>query len=393
MTKVYFFQDIVPSYRVPVFRRLAALPGIDLTVFYSRPSRAMREENLQNAADLSGFRAERVGLLEAGRHAWQPGTLWRLLRGRPDVLVAGQCGRLDRLLALLACRLLGIRVLWFRGGVPYADPAKVRAYAELGRLNRWLGRANPRAWLERQADGLIVYSAHAKDFYAAQGFDPARIWVAPNSPDTEALEGFGREWAQQADLLAAERRRLSPAGAPVLFLLGRLNPARKVDTLLRALARLRDGGLDCALVIVGDGSERPALEALAGRLALPNVHFEGPIYDERELARYFVLCDLFVTPGVASMAIKMALALGKPVVTVDYGLEVHDIVDGVNGFVFPMDDDAALAARIRQVLGSAEKSAVMSLEALRTIRERVNIHLMTEGFRRAIQEGTDAAAA
>lgn len=392
MKTVFLVQDIVPSYRVPVFRRLAALPGIDLTVFYSRPTREMQEEGLQNAVELTGFRAVQLRLLELGRRAWQPGVLGRVLLGRPDVLIAGQAGRLDLVLAFLLGQLLGVRVLWFRGGVPYTNAEQIREYANRGRLRRWLGRADPRDWLVRKADGVIVYSAHASRFYASQGFDPRRIWVAPNSPDTEALEAYGREWVQRADTLAAERRRLSPAGEPILFLLGRLNPARKVDTLLRALARVRSTGLACSLVIVGDGSERAALEALAASLGLPGVHFEGPIYDERELARYFLLCDLFVTPGVASMAIKMAMVFGKPVITVDFGLEVHDIVDGVNGFVFPMGDDAALADRIRQLLGSVELRRTMGDEARRTVRERVNVSRMIRAFERAIDDEPDTDA-
>jgi len=390
---VFLAQDIIPSYRVPVFRRLAAVPGVDLTVFYSRPTREMQQEGLRNAADLTGFRAVPLGLLEVGRHAWQPGLLWQVIRDRPDVLIAGQAGRLDVLLTFLIGQWLGVRVLWFLGGVPYTDPGQIRQYAARGRLRRWLGRANPRDWLVARADGLIVYSEHARGFYASQGVPARQIWVAPNSPDSDALETYGREWARQPDLLAAERHRLSPAGRPILFLLGRLNEARKVDTLLRALARVRSTGLTCSLVIVGDGSERNALEGLVARLGLPEVHFEGPIYDERELARYFLLCDLFVTPGVASMAIKMAMAFGKPVITVDYGLEVHDIVDGVNGFVFPMDDDGALAARIRQVLGSRELRRTMGVEALRTIRERVNISRMIKAFERAIDNEPDTDAA
>ena len=53
--KVYLLQEIIPSYRVPVFRRIAELEGVDLTVFYSRESRAMRRDNLRNADNIEGF--------------------------------------------------------------------------------------------------------------------------------------------------------------------------------------------------------------------------------------------------------------------------------------------------------------------------------------------------
>ncbi len=382
--KVFVLQDIVPSYRVPFFRKLGAAPGVDLTVFYSAPTHEMRRENLKNATDLSGIHAVKLRLFAICGRSWQPGILWWLIRGRPDVLIAGQAGRLDVLLALLVAKPLGTRVLWFLGGVPYSDPAAIREYAARGRLRRWFGRANPRDWLSRRADGLIVYSEHARGFHAAQGFDERHIWVAPNSPDTDALEAYAREWSGRATVLAAERQRLSPGGEPIVFLLGRLNPARRVDTLLRALARLRTRGLACSLVIVGDGGERPALERMAGALGLAGVCFEGAIYDERELAKYFLVCDLFVTPGVSSLAIKMALTFGKPVVTVDYGLEVHDIVDGVNGLVFPMDDDAALAERIGELLKSSERRAAIGREARRTVAERVNMSAMLNGFLAAI---------
>ena len=45
--------------------------------------------------------------------------LWHVLAGRPDVVVAGLAGRLDRMMLLLLCRITGIRMLWYQGGVPY----------------------------------------------------------------------------------------------------------------------------------------------------------------------------------------------------------------------------------------------------------------------------------
>ncbi|MBI3441614.1 MAG: glycosyltransferase family 4 protein [Proteobacteria bacterium] len=383
--KVFLLQEIIPSYRVPVFRRLAELNDVDLTVFYSRPSKAMICENLKNSGEISGFNSIKIGLWELGPYTYQPGILWHVLIGRPDVMIAGQSERLDSLFLLLLCKLLGVRMLWFKGGVPYIDEVTIREHANRGRMNRWFGRYNPKRLLSLKADGVIAYSEHAKRYYTMmKGFPVEKIWVAPNSPDTDALNVYREEWLKRREELEADRKRFSPRGEKVLFLLGRLNKARKTDVLLRALQRLHAKGLDMSLVIVGDGSERKHLESMATHLGLDNVFFEGAIYNERELSKYFIIADVFITPGVASLAIKMAMAFGKPVVTVDYGLEVHDVQEGVNGFIFQMDNDEALAEKIQLLLQSNELIKRLGENGITTIRDRINIGRMVEGFRRAI---------
>jgi glycosyltransferase involved in cell wall biosynthesis len=155
------------------------------------------------------------------------------------------------------------------------------------------------------------------------------------------------------------------------------------------LHKLSDTGSKFSLIIVGDGGEREHLELAVRDYGLTNIYFEGAIYDERELSRYFMISDIFVTPGVASLAIKMAMLFGKPIVTVDYGLEVHDVQDGVNGFIFPVDDDQALAGCLRRLIDSDELARKMGENGRRLIRHEINIRTMIEGFRRAIFDEPD----
>ncbi len=382
--KVFLLQEIIPSYRVPVFNRLARLENVELTVFYSRSSKAMLQENLKSAKVIEGFQHSEIGLWELGANSYQFGMLWRVLIGRPDVVISGNADCLDRLALLVLCKLLGIRVLWFQGGVPFTDEKKINDYANRGRLNRWLGKYNPKRWLMLKADGLIAYSEHAKNYFKMLGFPDNKLWVAPNSMNTEALDSYRQDWLLRDDELQSERRRFSPQGQKVLFLLGRLNKERKVDVLLQALVQLQAKGYALALVIVGDGGERPCLEAMVGQLGLQNVYFEGAIYDEKDLSKYFLVSDIFVTPGVSSLAIKMAMFFGRPVVTVDYGLEVHDVKEGVNGFVFPMDDVQALVEKLELLVQSDTLIKHLGAGGIATIRDRININTLVEGFRRAI---------
>lgn len=382
--KVFLLQEIIPSYRVPVFRRLAELDGVDLTVFYSEPTAAMRGENLKNADKLDGFRSVKLTRQTLGSRSYQFGILAQVIAERPQVVIASNEANADRLLLLLLCKLLGIRMLWFFGGVHFKDPEKIRQYTNQGRLNRWLGKANPLRWLPRFADGLVVYSAHARDYYSGLGYDPKTIWVAPNSTDTDALQEYRHYWQAQQNEIDALKQRLSPNGEKVLFLLGRLNPYRKAGLLLQALNRLQQQDLQASLVIVGDGGERAALEEQVEQLQLANVFFEGAIYDEKELAKYFLASDIFVCPGAATLALKMAMCFGKPVIVGEFGLEIHDIDEGVNGFVIPLDDLDALTDRLRQLLQSDDLIARLGAGGLATIRDKINIQRMIEGFRQAI---------
>ena len=119
---------------------------------------------------------------------------------------------------------------------------------------------------------------------------------------------------------------------------GRLIREKNVDLLLRALAAVREEVPDLRALIVGDGPERPALEALARDLGLDeSVTFTGflPDYDSviaaMKASRVFVLPSTREGFGIAALE---AMACGLPVVTVDHpGNAAGDlVVEGVNGF-------------------------------------------------------------
>lgn len=383
--RVFLLQDIVPNYRVPVFRRIGALPGVDLTVFYSEPSARNRAENLRNADDMSGIHAIKLPLWDRGAAAYQFRFAVHIARARPDVVICGQAGRADMLVFLGLCKLLRIPFLWFLGGVPYLDPAEVeREVTRKGFLNSLFGRNNPRRWLINRAAGMIVYSEHAGSYFAGLGFPEKRIFVAPNSPDTDALRAYREELERQPEIVAQLRARFAPRGQRVVLLLGRLNAERGTGELIDAYAALRARRDDVALVIVGDGAERPALEDRVRQRRLSDVHFAGAIYAEAELAKYFQLCDVLVMPAAASMAGKQAMAFGKPVIAADFGLEIHHMQHGENGLIVPRRNAEALTQALSDLFGNDALYRRLALGARETIEQRVNIHRMVAGFQQAI---------
>ncbi len=137
----------------------------------------------------------------------------------------------------------------------------------------------------------------------------------------------------------------------VLFA-GRLAVEKNIDVLLRAMARLKQHPQP-HVRIVGEGEQRPKLEALAKELDIENrVHFLGFVDDET-LRQEYLCADVFCQPGTAelqSLVTLEALSASRPVVLADALALPHLVKDGVNGYLFTPGDDQDLASKLASIL-------------------------------------------
>ena len=161
-----------------------------------------------------------------------------------------------------------------------------------------------------------------------------------------------------------ERVRWLPNGVPltttetppasssqaVLFV-GRVEPVKGVDVLLRAFRRL---DLPRArLRIVGSGSDVERLRAIAGDDE--RVEFLGWLQRE-QIADAYRDCRVVVLPSlwheVMNTVICEAAAFGRPVIATDLGGNSDLVDEGVTGFLIPPADPEALADRLRRLFQS-----------------------------------------
>jgi glycosyltransferase involved in cell wall biosynthesis len=132
---------------------------------------------------------------------------------------------------------------------------------------------------------------------------------------------------------------------------------KALDVLLRAWALLaRDGqGAGAArLILIGEGTERGALERLARQEGVADhVEFLGP-RPQPVVAEWIAAADLLCLPSHAEGSpnvVVEALASGTPVVASRVG-GIPDLVDdGVNGLLVTPGDPAALASALAAALG------------------------------------------
>jgi glycosyltransferase involved in cell wall biosynthesis len=113
-----------------------------------------------------------------------------------------------------------------------------------------------------------------------------------------------------------ERATLNlPTDSRLLLYIGNLVPVKAIDVLLRACAEPVLKDVTFQLIIVGQGSQRPYLEQLAGQLGVANrVRFAGPL-PQADLPRWYRAADVFVLPshseGVPNVLLE-ASACGTP---------------------------------------------------------------------------------
>ena len=163
----------------------------------------------------------------------------------------------------------------------------------------------------------------------------------------------------------AKALRLDPA-IPWFACVAMMRPGAKLrsyDVLSRALARIADR--PWALLVAGDGSARPDVEALFGGTSA--VRFLGQV-DAPAIDRLYRACDLALWPGIDEgycMALVEAQVARLPVVAGNRPGIAGVVADGTTGLLTPVGDDAAFAAAIRSLVDDPGRRKTMAAAAHR----------------------------
>lgn len=207
--------------------------------------------------------------------------------------------------------------------------------------------------LTRLVDRVVCVSKDSASLSEAEGITPHKICTIWNGIDASRFDYRGpRE------------------GGPAVMV-GRLNPVKDVETLIRAVPFVLRECPAFHLEIAGEGECLPALKELTGQLGLrEHVHFLGEIRDIPELlARASLLVLSSVSEGI-SLTLLEAMARGLPVVATHVGGNPEVVIDEENGYLVPSKEPARLAGRIVDLIRQPDLARRMGQRG----RERVLAH-------------------
>lgn len=259
-------------------------------------------------------------------------AIWRLCRRRRYDLVHVHWPLPHALFGAVARATCGARLITLWYGVELRWVQRSLPWL------RWLVR-----WALKTSDQVVAISSYTAREIARLSNVPVRV-----IPYTV---GF----SDAAAAPAAPPVRREP-GFRVLFV-GRLVERKGVAELIEAVRRL-DPSVGVKLEVIGDGPERPKLEALVHESGLDDrVAVRGRV-PAAELQAAYERADAFVLPSILDsrsdteglgVVLLEAMSYGVPVIGSNIGGIPDIIVDGESGLLVPPGDPGALAAALRRL--------------------------------------------
>ncbi len=318
-------------------------------------------------------------------------------QGSEVVLLPGRAG-LDPLLPLRLARWLratGAQVVHTHHFGPFLYGAAAARLAGLPQIqtehSHAIYDAPRRLAAARSMDRLASVVAVSEEVARWRGEALGRCCrVIPNGV---ALPRWDRAEARQEARQAARRLLEASPGDLVVGCVARLAPEKDHLSLLRAFSAASAGEPRLALVLVGDGPERPRLEAEVARRGLGRrVSFLG---SRGDVAALLPGVDLFTLASLREglpLALLEALAHGVPAVTTDAG-ELPRVLSGGAGLVSPAGEWPALASNLlraatapawRASAGAAGRALVASSYSVEAMaRSYLQLYRAATGARRA----------
>ena len=224
--------------------------------------------------------------------------------------------------------------------------------------------------MRRLADGTISYTYRDRA-KALADLPTEPVWVAPNS-------------LYPLDLMV-------PPATPGLqrnsvLYVGRFEPAKKVDLLVRGFAIAAASLPELRLTLVGGGSEQAKLKDLVNQLGIEEkVNFAGWIDEPEALKSHYSTAIATTSTGFAGLGLTQSLGFGVPMIVArdeNHSPEI-ELADSGGVTWFESDSAEALAESIREAWHKREQLPNASISEF--TKKRYSAEAMADGLRTALQ--------
>lgn len=376
----------------------SGLPGVPLGVANRRP---LRVAFLQGWLTIGG--AERivqtlVQRLDRSRveplvvNLYSPGVIGeeleaegyrsisRLTRSRWNPLVGRKLSRLWSSERIDVVHVYDSALPMFWSGLVrrlHSRPRLVLAFHSTGKLGDPVQHFMANRMTLPVADRFIsLAETHRAYLTEKLGIDASRCAVLPTGIDV-------KRYSPRARSSEARRALGLPEHGPLVALVAALRPEKNHGMFVEVARRVRSTHPEAHFLVVGDGVQRPAIEAAIRSAGLGgSMHLLGARSDLALLWTQIDIAVLTSHPVVETLPVTLleAHACGVPAVATDVG-SVREIVrEAETGHLVPPGDIAGFTDRLSSLLRDTERRVDYGIAARRSVEARFDLAQMVRGY-------------
>ncbi len=326
----------------------------------------------------------------------EPQSLWEWLRltreDRPDIIVFSYSwleafpwrGCVAAALAAIPNRIF----VQYR--MPPQPPPPVEARSIRGRIRRLIGRQARNALCVKisartcsflLSSTVCVSNAIRDALVKIYRFRPNHTIVIQNGVSITTFTPSETHGAAVRAQLGIDREEF------LLVCVARLVEVKGIDILIRAVSKVLRQGVQCKLIVLGDGPLREKLQQQTNSEGLwDDVFFEG---FQRDVQPYLQAASAFILTSHSEglpISVLEALACGLPCIVTNVGGSAEAVEDQVTGLVIPPASVEAAADAILDLATNRDKCASMASKAREVVSQSFDIETQMSALIRVITQ-------
>lgn len=370
--RVQIIQPLIPAYRVALFRWVAKCSDLQVKVCASKTVPGI--ENL-SSVDIEEELADLKHPCHAffrNRFLWQNNLHLDPDMGKGDVLVlCGNLRFLSNIPLILNAKIRGVSLVWWGHGFS----KRRNLFKDL--INR-----------------IVIHFVHVRLFYTDKeveehklmGLPENKLFATNNAIDQDPIRKAKAAWGNKK--LLEFQRIENIDGKHILLFCGRRTKSVSLELVFAALAQLRETDDKYIFAIIGPDEGEGFLAQKAREFGVEDcIRWLGPMFDQHELAPWFMSARCLVNPGAIGLTIIHSFSYGLPVVVPDcvHGPEIAALSDEENGLFYIDGNVNDLVKKISALIYNPAYQKNMSANALKTAEKDYNMANMVNRFVGAIR--------
>lgn len=372
--KVLFMHNSMTWYRIPFFIELSKICNVKYMFTKVKESESLYKGLKDEESNLGNIDYEIVE--NKFKIAWK--SLKAARTYEYDIILVTVLDSFDQIFEAFTCAIIAklrrkkVAYFWERWDAPkeYLSNSKRFKCFVYRILMKMLGLL---------VDTNVVPGVKAKEYFMSTNIPESKITIAHDA-STINIKEKTKEVRKEIGI---------PSDKKVILYFGRIVQFKGLDVLIKAFAKLNYK--NSFLLICGEGPYKDECIALANKLGIRNIYFQG-LVQPKDRYSYFAESNIFVLPNrfhngwveIWGLSTNEAMEIGKPVISTTANGGAYDLIkDGHNGFMVEQNNVDELVEAMKKILDNEELEESMGINSKNIIESEYSYKHMAEGFKKA----------